>query len=164
VAKKIKVKNYINVQGDEPIFNPIDLKNMIKLTKKNRTKILLGYTKIENKINIGNKNIPKVVFDKNENLLYASRSPIPFANSNKLSKSWRQVLVYSFPRVEVLKFYKMRKKTFLEEKEDIEILRFLEIGSQVKLVKMTNRSHPVDTMKDLHQVERFLNNKKAKLI
>ena len=51
----------------------------------------------------------------------------------------------------------MRKKTFLEEKEDIEILRFLEIGSQVKLVKMTNKSHPVDTMKDLHQVERFLN-------
>ena len=62
VAKKIKVKNYINVQGDEPIFNPIDLKNMIKQAKKNRNKILLGYTKIENKINIGNKNIPKVVF------------------------------------------------------------------------------------------------------
>ena len=164
VAKKIKVKNYINVQGDEPIFNPIDLKNMIKQAKKNRNKILLGYTKIENKINIGNKNIPKVVFDKNENLLYASRNPIPFVNLNKSCKSWRQVLVYSFPRVEVLKFYNMRKKTFLEEKEDIEILRFLEIGSQVKLVKMTNKSYPVDTMKDLHKVERFLNNEKIKLI
>ena len=164
VAKKIKVKNYINVQGDEPIFNPTDLKNMIKLVKKNKDKILLGYTKIENKTNIKNRNIPKVVFDKNENLLYASRSPIPFANSNKLSKSWRQVLVYSFPRLEILKFYKIKKKTFLEEKEDIEILRFLEIGSKVKLVKMTNISHPVDTIKDLHQVERFLNYKKKKLI
>lgn len=164
VAKKIKVKNYINVQGDEPIFNPIDLKNMIKQAKKNRNKILLGYTKIENKINIGNKNIPKVVFDKNENLLYASRNPIPFVNLNKSYKSWRQVLVYSFPRVEVLKFYNMRKKTFLEEKEDIEILRFLEIGSKVKLVKMTNKSHPVDTMKDFHQVEKFLKNEKIKRI
>ena len=164
VAKKIKVKNYINVQGDEPIFNPIDLKNMIKQAKKNRNKILLGYTKIENKINIGNKNIPKVVFDKNENLLYASRNPIPFVNLNKSCKSWRQVLVYSFPRVEVLKFYNMRKKTFLEEKEDIEILRFLEIGSKVKLVKMTNKSHPVDTMKDVHQVEKFLKNEKIKRI
>ena len=164
VAKKIKVKNYINVQGDEPIFNPIDLKNMIKQAKKNRNKILLGYTKIENKINIGNKNIPKVVFDKNENLLYASRNPIPFVNLNKSCKSWRQVLVYSFPRVEVLKFYNMRKKTFLEEKEDIEILRFLEIGSKVKLVKMTNKSHPVDTMKDFHQVEKFLKNEKIKRI
>ena len=58
----------------------------------------------------------------------------------------------------------MRKKTFLEEKEDIEILRFLEIGTQVKLVKMTNKSYPVDTIKDLNQVERFLSNKKIKLI
>ena len=98
------------------------------------------------------------------NLLYASRSPIQFTNSNKLSKSWRQVLVYSFPRLEILKFYKIKKKTFLEEKEDSEILRFLEIGSKVKLVKMTNISHPVDTINDLHQVERFLNNEKIKLI
>jgi len=58
----------------------------------------------------------------------------------------------------------MRKKTFLEEKEDIEILRFLEIGSKVKLVKMTNKSHPVDTMKDFHQVEKFLKNEKIKRI
>ena len=105
VAKKIKVKNYINVQGDEPIFNPIDLKKMINHIKKNKNKILLGYTKIKNKINIRKKNIPKVVFDKNENLLYASRNPIPFVNSNKSCKSWRQVLVYSFPRSKILKFY-----------------------------------------------------------
>ena len=51
-----------------------------------------------------------------------------------------------------------------QTQEDIEILRFLEIGSKVKLVKMTNISHPVDTIKDLHQVERFLNYKKTKLI
>mgnify|MGYP001243654659 CR=1 FL=1 len=164
VAKKIKVKNYINVQGDEPIFNPVDLKNMIKLSKKNRNKILLGYTKIQNKINASNKNIPKVVFDKNENLLYASRAPIPFANLGKSTEFWRQVLVYSFPRIEILKFYKIKNKTSLEEKEDIEILRFLEIGSHVKLVKMTNKSHPVDTIKDLNQIERFLDNKKINRI
>lgn len=164
IAKKIKVKNYINVQGDEPIFNPVDLKNMIKQAKKNRNRVLLGYTKIQNKINANNRNIPKVVFDKNENLLYASRAPIPFTNIGKSTKFWRQVLVYSFPRVEILKFYKIKNKTFLEKKEDIEILRFLEIGSHVKLVKMTNKSHPVDTIKDLHQIEKFLDNKKINRI
>ena len=137
---------------------------MIKLSKKNRNKILLGYTKIQNKINASNKNIPKVVFDKNENLLYASRAPIPFANLGKSTEFWRQVLVYSFPRIEILKFYKIKNKTSLEEKEDIEILRFLEIGSHVKLVKMTNKSHPVDTIKDLNQIERFLDNKKINRI
>lgn len=157
VAKKIKVKNYINVQGDEPIFNPIDLKNIIKHTKKDRNKILLGYTKIENKINIENKNIPKVVFDKNENLLYASRSPIPFVNSNKFCKSWRQVLVYSFPRSKLLKFYKIKKKTTLEKIEDIEILRFLDHGINVKMVKLKSGSIAVDTPEDLIKVKTKLN-------
>ena len=96
VAKKIKVKNYINVQGDEPIFNPIDLKKMINHIKKNKNKILLGYTKIENKINKRNKNIPKVVFDKNENLLYASRAPIPFTNVGKSTKSGARSLCIRF--------------------------------------------------------------------
>jgi 3-deoxy-manno-octulosonate cytidylyltransferase (CMP-KDO synthetase) len=36
VAKKIKAKFYINVQGDEPFFNPIDLKKLIKFAKKNQ--------------------------------------------------------------------------------------------------------------------------------
>ena len=34
VAKKIKAKIYINVQGDEPLFNPRDLKNLIFKAKK----------------------------------------------------------------------------------------------------------------------------------
>jgi 3-deoxy-manno-octulosonate cytidylyltransferase (CMP-KDO synthetase) len=160
VAKKIKARNYINVQGDEPIFNPDDLSKMLKESKQNKDKILLGYTKIKNRINCNNKNIPKVVFDKNENLLYASRSTIPSSKKNKKFPCWRQVLVYSFPRSKILKFYKIKKKTTLEKIEDIEILRFLEIGFDVKLVKMSNKSYPVDTRKDLYQVEKFLSKKK----
>ena len=34
VAKKIKCNFYINVQGDEPFFNPNDLKILIKEAKK----------------------------------------------------------------------------------------------------------------------------------
>ena len=38
VAKKIKCSFYINVQGDEPFFNPNDLKMLIKEAKKNQMK------------------------------------------------------------------------------------------------------------------------------
>ena len=36
-AKKFKYSNYINIQGDEPIFNPKDLKKIVHETKKNQT-------------------------------------------------------------------------------------------------------------------------------
>ena len=40
VAKKINAKTYINVQGDEPIFNPADLKLLLKEIKKYPNEII----------------------------------------------------------------------------------------------------------------------------
>jgi 3-deoxy-manno-octulosonate cytidylyltransferase (CMP-KDO synthetase) len=55
-----------------------------------------------------------------------------------------------------MKFAKLKKKTPLEEYEDIEILRFLEIGIKVKLIKMSKKSHPVDTKEDLKKVIKLI--------
>ena len=52
------------------------------------------------------------------------------------------------------------KKSKIEESEDIEILRFLELGYKVKLVKMSSKSHPVDVIKDISAVERIIRKKK----
>ena len=49
-----------------------------------------------------------------------------------------------------------KKKTFLEQIEDIEILRWIELGIKVKLVKMSKHSHPVDTMSDIKKVVKKL--------
>ena len=46
--KKIKTKYYINVQGDEPLFNPKDLKKLLKFTKRKTNDVLLGYCKLTN--------------------------------------------------------------------------------------------------------------------
>ena len=156
VAKKIKSETYINVQGDEPIFNPVDLRKIINSSKKNKKNILLGYTEIKNELEYKNKNIPKVVFDKNQNLLYASRAKIPATKKGNFVKSWRQVLAYSFPRDKLLKFAKNKKKTFFEASEDIEILRFIELGHVVKLIKMSSLSHPVDTVRDLKSITNII--------
>ena len=161
VARRIKVKYYINVQGDEPIFNPDDLKKIIKVTFSKKNEILLGYTKIRKRSDYKNKNIPKIVFDKNKHLLYASRAPIPSSKKNKFIQSWRQVLTYSFPRKKLLEFAKTKKKLNFEKIEDIEILRFLEMGYKVKLIKMSSKSFSVDTRKDLKLIRKFLNNKQS---
>ena len=62
VAKKIKVKFYINVQGDEPICNISDLKKLFSEAKKNPNQIINGYTEIKNKKLFYSPHIPKVVF------------------------------------------------------------------------------------------------------
>ena len=54
-----------------------------------------------------------------------------------------------FPRKDLIKFYKYKRKTPLEKVEDIEILRFLEMGKNIKMIKMSNKSMSIDTKKDL---------------
>ena len=73
VAKKIKSKLYINVQGDEPIFNPEDLKKLISYSLKNPKDIVSGYCDINQVRMYNDLNVPKVVLDKKKYLLYATR-------------------------------------------------------------------------------------------
>ena len=58
VAKKIKCNFYINVQGDEPFFNPNDLKKLIKAAEKKPKEIINGYTEIKDKKLFFNSSIP----------------------------------------------------------------------------------------------------------
>ena len=160
VAKKIKCNFYINVQGDEPFFNPNDLKMLIKEAKKKPKEVINGYTEIKEKKLFFSSSIPKVVFDKNGYLLYMSRGPIPSNKALEFKKAWRQVCAYSFPRDALLDFNKTKNKTNIESLEDIEILRFLEKGYKVKMIKMSNKSLAVDNNEDLEKAKIYLKFKK----
>tara|TARA_B100000965_G_scaffold394784_1_gene407463 strand:+ start:4540 stop:5265 length:726 start_codon:yes stop_codon:yes gene_type:complete len=154
VAKKIKKRFYINVQGDEPVCNPSDIKKIINFAKKNPDLIINGYTEIKDKEMFYSPNVPKVVFDSSQNLLYMSRAPIPSNKKKSFIKSWRQVCIYSFPYKSLKKFSSIKKKTLLESIEDLESNRFIELGYKVKMLKMSDRSIAVDTMADLNKVRK----------
>ncbi len=156
VAKKIKKKFYINVQGDEPICNPLDIKKLIEYAKRSPNQIINGYTRIKNKEMFNSPNIPKVVFDKNENLLYMSRAPIPSNKKKAFIKAWRQVCIYSFPYKCLKDFSSVKKKSLLESIEDLELNRFIEMGYKVKMLKMSDKSLAVDTAADLKKVRKIL--------
>ena len=160
VAKKIKCNFYINVQGDEPFFNPNDLKILIKEAEKKPNEVINGYTEIKNKKLFFSSSIPKVVFDKKGYLLYMSRGPIPSNKALEFKKAWRQVCAYSFPRKALYDFAKTKNKTPIESLEDIEILRFLENGYKVKMIKMSNKSLAVDNNEDLEKAKIYLKYKK----
>mgnify|MGYP001478142717 CR=1 FL=1 len=159
-SKKIKAKTYINVQGDEPLLNPLDLSLLIKEAKKNPNEIISGYCEIKNEKDYRNLNVPKIIKSKKDYLLYASRAPIPTNKSNKFVKAWRQVCIYAFPRKTLKIFSSLKKKTQIEYIEDIEYLRFLELGYKIKTLKMSDKSIAVDTVRDLKKVRQVLKSKK----
>ena len=156
VAKKYKADFYLNVQGDEPICNPTDIRKLLQIAKKNPKTIINGYTDIKEKKQFYSPNIPKAVFDNKENLLYMSRSPIPINKKQKFVKAWRQVCIYSFPYKSLKIYTSVKKKTTLESIEDLESNRFLELGYQVKMLKMSNKSVAVDTKEDLVKVRKLV--------
>ena len=161
VAQQIDCDFYINVQGDEPLMNPDDLRLLIERAEQNPSSIINGYCEIRKQNNFFSSSTPKVVFDNNENLLYMSRAGIPSNKEHQFTFGYRQVCIYSFPKEALKAFSSKNKKTLFEAEEDIEILRFLEMGFDVQMVKMSPDSIPVDNSEDIKLVEERLNFDKA---
>ena len=156
VAKKIKKNFYINVQGDEPICNPSDIKRIISYARKFPNNVINGFTEIKDLKTFVSPHIPKVIFRNDGDLIYMSRAPIPSNKKRLLIKAWRQVCIYSFPYKSLKVFSNFTKKTKLEEIEDLELNRFIEIGHKVKMIKLSNKSISVDTKDDLKKVRRLI--------
>jgi len=155
-SKQIKADIYINVQGDEPIINPEDIKTVIQASKDNPDKIINAMSPI-NEVDFNNPTIPKIVTRLDGRLLYASRSGIPATKELSFVKANKQVCIYAFPRISLIDFVSVNDKTPLEDLEDIEILRFLELGYEVQMVKVSNTSLAVDVPDDIQRVEEIIN-------
>jgi len=88
-----------------------------------------------------------------------SRAPIPGSKQKTMQKSWRQICAYAFPRTALQSFSSCNTKTPLEKIEDIEILRFLELGFEVQMIPMSDQSISVDDPRDIQKVEKALKNR-----
>jgi 3-deoxy-manno-octulosonate cytidylyltransferase (CMP-KDO synthetase) len=156
-SKKIKSNLIINVQGDEPIIDSADINKIIKAKKKFPHHVICGFNKIT-LLEAKNKNIPKVVFNKNFDMIYMSRAVIP-ENKPKNKKNYeiyKQVCIYAFNKKQLAKYGNLKRKGTLEKIEDIELLRFLDLNIPIKMIKVNNRSIAVDVIKDIKKVESFL--------
>ena len=156
-SKKISGKIFINVQGDEPLINPLDVKKIINAKKKFPNHVICGFTKVTSSENSYNRNIPKVVLNKENELVYISRACIP-STKNKYAKIdyLKQVCVYAFNRKELNKFYKLKQKSVLKKIEDIEILRFFDLNIKIKMIRLNKNTIAVDEKKDIRKVEKIL--------
>ena len=114
VSKKINAKLFINVQGDEPLINPKEIKKFIIKALKYPETIYIAKSKIGSEL-YKSKNLPKIVTDNNNKLLYISRASIPSNKQGNFEKAYGQVNIYSFPKKYLLLKKFKNKKTFNEK-------------------------------------------------
>ena len=100
-----------------------------------------------------------VVFDKNKNALYFSKTPIPFVRTkSENAPLYRHVGLYAY-RYATLEKYLSLSESDLEKVEGLEQLRALENGIPIKIVVVDyrNRTHwSVDSPEDLIKVEEII--------
>ena len=144
----------VNVQGDEPLLDSDDIQKVIDCKLKNMNSVVNCMSKLDPNEAV-NKNIPKVVVNTKNDLIYMSRSPIPGTKLGVSKNTYKQVCIYAFTKQELNKFYEL-KKTPLELEEDIEILRFLELGINVKMVETFGTTQAVDMPDDIDKVLELL--------
>lgn len=160
-AQDIAADIFINVQGDEPLAEPDDILRVRDAKLANMDDIINGFSWVSEQEDPHSVNIPKVLTNENQQLVYMSRVALPgFKDAkNAPARYKKQVCIYAFTREELTAFRAFGRKSELEQCEDIEILRFLEIGKKVRMIETQPGSLAVDVPNDVPHVEAALRRK-----
>lgn len=147
VAKKFKTKLIIDVQGDEPLINPKSIDKVVEFHLKNKKfEIILPSVPFD--IRYDNKNIVKNLFNYKKEIIYLSRSLIPFNNTKKKVKYFKHSSIISFTKKALDKFCKL-KQSPLELAESVELSRAIENNFRIGTFILNDKSFSVDVNYDL---------------
>lgn len=154
----------INIQGDEPFIDPLQLQQVKACFDCPDTEIATlvrpfdsasGYAALEN------PNTPKVVFDENMNALLFSRSVIPYLRGYERSEwpvrhqYYTHIGMYAY-RADVLKAITELPQSSLETAESLEQLRWLQNGYKIKVGISECPTIGIDTPADLEAAIKYL--------
>jgi 3-deoxy-manno-octulosonate cytidylyltransferase (CMP-KDO synthetase) len=159
VAERIDGDVFVNIQGDEPMIDPSGIDVVVaKIINNDEESIANAFALIENKSDLINGNVVKVITSNTNYAIAYSRSPIPYPKeSNPTYK--RQIGLYAIKRESILEF-PLLNRGYLELSESIEMLRYLENGYKIKMVEVSdNNSIPVDVPDDIMRVESLMKNR-----
>lgn len=144
----------INIQGDEPALEPEILTALIAPFRSPEVQV----TTLARQISAQEAQDPnqvKVVMGKDNQALYFSRCPIPFAHDVREDGYHGHIGIYAF-RMKTLEQFVALKNGALEKKEGLEQLRLLENNFPIHVVITTHKSHAVDRPEDIAIVEQII--------
>jgi len=111
--------------------------------------------KILNREDAENPSIPKCVKNDNNDALYFSRALIPSGKYREGLTYYRHIGIYAFKRT-FLPIYASLPMTPLQQAEDLEQLKILELGYRIKVAVVNVTNIEVNHPEDLQKVEQFL--------
>lgn len=155
-AAQIPADIIINVQGDEPMVDPADILRILEEKRAHPSCVINGMHPLAAAEDPHSVNIPKVVFNEQNELLYMSRAAIPGCKTSTDAPHWKQVCIYAFTQEELRQYANFGRKSNVEAREDIEILRFFELGIPIRMVATQGTSLAVDVPEDIAKVEQAL--------
>lgn len=158
VAESEEADIFVMVQGDEPMIHPGMIRAAVApmLDDPDLSCVNLA-APIRSAEEVQSPNTIKVVMALNGDALFFSREPLPTLHEHPFEsgKWFKQVCVIPFRRRALIRFAALQP-TPLEIQESVDMLRFLEHGTPVRMVQMNVDTHAVDTPEDLRLVESLL--------
>ena len=151
----------INIQGDEPYINPLQINQIAELISDKNTPLASLCKPISDYDELVSHNAVKVVFDKDGKALYFSRYAIPFMRNVEDDKIWmskrtfyKHIGIYAY-KTDVLKEVSALPQSGLELAESLEQLRWLENGYIVRMGVTEFESYSVDVPDDIVKIEKI---------
>ncbi len=159
VAAHEKGDVFVNVQGDEPLLDPVAVDTAVSaLLEEPVASIATVATPIKTPADIMDPNVVKTVLDFDNNGLYFSRAPIPWVRDtgSKIQvRHLKHLGLYVFQRDALLE-YPTLPQGELERIEQLEQLRWLENGWKIRVAEVEHDAVSVDVPDDVARVEKLL--------
>tara|TARA_B110000444_G_scaffold123856_1_gene116454 strand:- start:2957 stop:3721 length:765 start_codon:yes stop_codon:yes gene_type:complete len=150
----------VDVQGDEPLINPKNITKAISFFEKNNFDIVVPHLKFRKEKN--NTNIIKLAISNQKQILWMSRSLIPFSFFNKNLSLNKHLSTIIFTKRSLLKYSKL-KPSYNEKIESIELLRALENNMKLGSISLKGASFSVDILEDYLNAIQYLKTDRTKL-
>ena len=157
--KKLNLKDVdyiINLQGDEPLIDIEDIKNLDNLTKKNNCEINTLATQLDNQKLIENKNIVKV---QTENKLEIEKFSVAQNFSrflkNQSQNIYHHIGIYEFS-ISSLEAFTNLDQSENEKKYKLEQLRAMDNNIKINVSYASSKVIGIDTKEDYIELKKIM--------
>ena len=157
----IKDVDYIiNLQGDEPMIDIEDIKNLNNSAIKNKSEIATLACKIKDKKIFNKNNVVKVITDEKISMEKMSRANIfsRVVSSNDNSNIYHHIGIYIY-KVSILEKFVNLKQTKNEIDQRLEQLRAFDNNIEINVILANSSPIGVDTEEDFLELKKIMNYK-----